>query len=126
MKTKILVVEDDPLLQDLICFVLDESDDFQSCGYADNGADALILADFDSPDLALIDINIIGPMDGIQLARQLRQQFNLPCILMTGYLGTDVIMRAMVSRPIGFLAKPLEIDNLLQQLRHYLNRWRTG
>lgn len=123
-KTRILVIEDDILLQDLIVFVIENSDDFDCIGYADSGPDALQLAEFEQPHLALVDVNINGPMDGIQLARQLREQFDIPCVMMTGYLGTDVLMRAMVARPIGFIAKPFEIDNLLQQLRHYLSQWR--
>ena len=67
---KILIVEDDPLS------ALDLQNEVERLGYevvgmAESADEALMASEESRPDLALLDINIVGSMDGIQTARLL-------------------------------------------------------
>src|SRR5579883_2075903 len=79
----ILVVEDDALVATYIREVLEESG-FVVTGTASTGAEALALAAATRPRLALVDINLAGPLDGIDVARQLIAHHSVPAIFLSG------------------------------------------
>lgn len=101
----ILVVEDEALVASYIEEVLAESG-FHVAGIAASGPEALSLAAETSPALALVDIRLTGPIDGIELACRLRQRFALPAIFLTGLVDVDTTERAAAAEPLGFLRKP--------------------
>ena len=101
----ILIVEDEALVASYIEEVLAESG-FHVAGIAASGPEALSLAAEASPALALVDIRLTGPIDGIELACRLRQKFALPAIFLTGLVDADTSERAEAAQPLGFLRKP--------------------
>ena len=80
----ILIVEDDPLVAGTIREVLGELG-FAVTGIASSGREALWLVDQRPPSLALVDIRLVGPMDGIEVARALRSQYHVPVIFLSGF-----------------------------------------
>jgi len=101
----ILIVEDEPLIATYIEDVLTESG-FAVAGIADSGPEALSLAEETGPRLALVDIRLAGPIDGIELACRLLGQLGLRSIFLSGLLDAEVRERAAAAEPLGFLAKP--------------------
>jgi len=101
----ILIVEDEALIASYIEEVLGESG-FAVAGIAASGQEALSLAAQTRPALALVDIRLTGPIDGIELARQLREKFGLPAIFLSGHFDAETTKRAEAAQPLGFLAKP--------------------
>jgi len=101
----ILIVEDEALVSSYIREVL-ESSGFHVAGVAASAAEALSHAAGSRPDLALIDIRLTGPTDGIELACQLRERFQLPAIFLSGLIDKHTIERAKAAEPLGFLKKP--------------------
>lgn len=101
----ILIVEDEALVASLIKEVLGESG-FAVAGTAASGQEALSLAAETNPVLALVDIRLTGPIDGIELACLLRQRFGVPSIFLSGLADRDTTARAAAAEPLGFLAKP--------------------
>ena len=81
--TSILIVEDEALVASYIEEVLAESG-FRVAGVAASGPEALSLAEETQPRLALVDIRLTGPIDGIELACVLRQKFGIPAIFLSG------------------------------------------
>src|SRR5690349_22429742 len=79
----ILIVEDEALVASYIEEVLAESG-FRVAGVAASGPEALSLAEETQPRLALVDIRLTGPIDGIELACVLRQKFGIPSIFLSG------------------------------------------
>ena len=69
-KAVILVVEDEPLIADDIAQIL-EKKGYEISGIADEAEDALNIIDSTETDIALLDINIEGETDGIELASKL-------------------------------------------------------
>jgi CheY-like chemotaxis protein len=101
----ILIVEDEALIASYIEEVLGESG-FRVSGIAASGPEALSLAAETRPALALVDIRLTGPIDGIELACLLRQKFDLPAIFLSGLMDNATIERAGAANPLGFLKKP--------------------
>ena len=117
----ILIVEDEALVAAYIKEVLSESG-FRVAGVAASGPEALALAADNRPRLALVDIRLTGPIDGIELACQLRQNFAVPAIFLSGLVDTEIAERARIAQPLGFLRKPFlpsqvfnAIERALQQ-----------
>src|SRR5690349_714099 len=101
----ILIVEDDPLLSGHICEVLLELG-FTVAGRASSGAEALSFVEQKLPTLALVDIRLSGPMDGIELAQLLHERFGVPAIFLSGARDDQTLERARAACPLGFLSKP--------------------
>lgn len=117
LKKKIVVVEDE------IIIALDLKLRLEKLGYevintVFNGEDALKLAGETNPDLVLMDIQLNGEMDGINVAQQIRNLYNIPFIYLTGSFENTLLERAKQTDPIGFISKPFdesEIQNLIEK-----------
>jgi DNA-binding response OmpR family regulator len=104
-KPAILVVEDDPIIASYVKDVLAEAG-FEVAGVAASGPEALSLTIVGQPMLALVDIGLTGPIDGIELAVRLREDFDVPSIFLSGRDEEATRRRAAAARPLGFIGKP--------------------
>jgi two-component system, response regulator PdtaR len=116
----ILVVEDDALVASYIRDVLEESG-FIVPGVASTGAEAFALVVEMKPRLALVDIRLAGPLDGIEVARQLLTRFNVPSIFLSGIDDPEILERAEQTHPLGFLRKPFRPSQVFNALERALN-----
>ena len=116
----ILIVEDEALVASYIEEVLGESG-FRVAGIAASGPEALSLAAETGPALALVDIRLTGPIDGIELACLLRQKFGLPSIFLSGLVNAETTKRAEAAQPLGFLAKPFLPSQVFKAIERALN-----
>ncbi|MGA3026759.1 MAG: sigma 54-interacting transcriptional regulator [Bryobacteraceae bacterium] len=73
-----------------------------------SGAEAILLAEENAPDLALMDIRIKGDMDGTEVARIFRTRFNIPVIYLTAHADNATLERAKLAQPLGFITKPFQ------------------
>ena len=120
----ILIVEDEALIASYIEDVLGESG-FRVVGIAASGTEALSLAAENSPDLALVDIRLTGPVDGIELACQLREKFAVPAIFLSGLIDAQTTERARAAQPLGFLPKPFLPSQVFNAIQRALDRMRV-
>jgi CheY-like chemotaxis protein len=118
-KCPILVVEDEPLVSGYICEVL-ETFDFIVSGCASSGPEAIALAEQDRPRLAVIDIKLSGPANGIAVAQILRDQFDVPTIFLSGYWSDELIEQARAASPLALLAKPFLPSQLYDAVQQAL------
>lgn len=107
----IVVVEDERIV------ALDLSQRLVEMGYrvlrtVARGEDALRAVDTLRPDLVLMDINIEGAIDGIEVACRIRETSRTPVVFMTAYAEDETLARAQSSRPYGYLIKPYESREL--------------
>jgi CheY-like chemotaxis protein len=112
---RILVVEDDALVASYIRDVLEESG-FVIVGVASSGPEALAFLDGELPHLALVDIRLTGPVDGIEFACELRRRFDVPSIFLSGMYDPETTERAKLARPLGFLQKPFRPSQVFNAL----------
>lgn len=58
------------------------------------------------PDIVLMDIRLKGKIDGVEAAKKIYQDFNIPVIYITASADTNTLERAKVTKPFGYIAKP--------------------
>lgn len=121
MKEKVLIVEDEPIV------ALDLQQEVEQLGYevvglAESADEALMAVEANRPDLALMDVRIVGSMDGIQTARLLRNMYQVPVIFLTSYSDETTIARAAREMPYGYLTKPFQRRELKAALRLGVHR----
>lgn len=101
---KILIVEDDPL------FVIDlkilvEKLGYELMGIVDNADDLFRITKQNKPDIILMDIDIKGDKNGIEIAKELRDE-SIAIIFITSYSDQQTYQRARDVLPCGYLVKP--------------------
>jgi two-component system cell cycle sensor histidine kinase/response regulator CckA len=120
MKRKILIVEDEPI----VALDLHEEIEQLGCdvvGIAESAEQAMAIAEIYRPDLALMDINIIGCMDGIQTAHLLYSAYRIPSVFLTSYHDHATMERAVKDLTYGYLTKPYASHQLKAALMVALN-----
>jgi len=90
---------------------------YQVCEPVPTGAKAIASAEQEQPDIILMDIQLVGNMDGIEAAREVMSRQAIPIIFMTGYADKDVAERAMKLNPLAYLMKPLKMHELEAAIR---------
>jgi len=110
-KKKILIVEDEVMLSAWLKMQL-EDEGFLVCGCITTGEEAVEFVQNTKPDIILMDINLVGEIDGIEAAEIITEKSKIPVIFMTGYEESEIYERAQKTKPIAYLIKPVEIWNL--------------
>ena len=72
------------------------------------------------PDLIMMDIGLGGTIDGIETARQIRKNRDIPIVFISAYSNQARINEALSISPGGYLLKPFEEKNLLAVVRQAL------
>lgn len=104
-KIRVLIVEDETIVaRDLQNMV--EKVGYEVCGLATTGEEALELASSLKPDLALVDIVIKGSLDGIEIAKKIWHEMDIPVIYVTAYADETTLNRARETTPFGYILKP--------------------
>ena len=104
-KTQILVVEDEKIIAESICDMLN-SLGYRVSAYASSGKEAIKKAEKTQPDLVLMDIMLKGRMDGVETAEHIRNLFDIPVIYLTAYADEKTLQRAKITEPFGYMLKP--------------------
>ena len=108
------------IVEDEIFFALNLEADMQALGFdicdlAANGHQASMLAMSNQPDVVLMDINLEGGRQGIEVARWLRTVCEAPVVFISGYTDRDTIARIREQVPgAPVLPKPVLLDRLAE------------
>ncbi len=81
-------------------------------GPASTGIEAVALARSAKPDLVLMDIQLLGPMDGVEAARAIRTEGEAAFIFMTAYPIETITTRVADLHPLAVLGKPFGLEEL--------------
>jgi signal transduction histidine kinase len=79
---------------------------YSAVGSATTGEQAITQATSLKPDLVLMDIQLPGAMDGVTAAQVIRDQLALPVVFLTAFSADDVLARAKLTEPFGYILKP--------------------
>ena len=118
---RILIVEDEALIAMEMAHRL-ESFGLEVVGTAASGERALALIEQNRPDLIMMDVQIKGPIDGIETARLIRERMDVPVLFLTAYGDEKTLTRALDTAPYGYLIKPYRPDELRATIKVVLEK----
>jgi two-component system response regulator MtrA len=114
MNARILVVDDDTALAEMIGIVL-RTEGFEPVFSADGDAAIRDFAEH-TPDLVLLDLMLPG-IDGIEVCRQLREVSGVPIIMLTAKGDTADVVRGLESGADDYVVKPFNPKELIARVR---------
>lgn len=106
-KPKILIVEDEMIIGANISLQLTKLG-YEVTGIISRGEDALQHVRENHPDIVLMDIQLKGDLDGIQTAKIIQVEFDLPIIYLTANADDEHFNRAKATHPFAFISKPFK------------------
>lgn len=120
MSNSILVIDDDPLVQEIL---LGNMRGFYSMKFASNAAQGLSMAcELPGPDLILLDIQL-PDMHGYDVCRRLKQHpfaAEIPIIFLSGHDDNDKIVQGLKLGAVDYVNKPVNMPVLLARLETHL------
>ncbi|GAA1097280.1 MtrAB system response regulator MtrA [Tsukamurella spumae] len=119
MKPRILVIDDDPALAEMLTIVL-RNEGFDSAVVGD-GTQALSAAREFRPDLVLLDLMLPG-MNGIDVCRVLRADSSVPIVMLTAKADTVDVVLGLESGADDYVIKPFKPKELVARVRARLRR----
>src|ERR1700712_5754080 len=108
---KIGIVEDELVIARTISGTLDELG-YSHCGPAINYTEAIEMLELNKPDLLLLDIQLSGKKDGIDVAQKLNELYQVPFIFLTANSDAETIDRAKSVKPHAYIVKPFTKEDL--------------
>lgn len=119
MPLKILTIDDDPAMTDLISLLL------RSYGLevlvANDGARGLELARAENPDLIMLDLTMPG-VDGWQICKELRAESKVPIIILSALDDPTVISTALDAGADDYMVKPVPSSVLIAHINNLTRR----
>ncbi len=103
--SKILVVDDEAIITMQLERRLSAMG-YSVAGMAASGEDAVEKARLFRPDLVLMDIVMPGKMNGIEAAKIITRELDIPVVFITAYADDGIIEQAKSARPYGYIVKP--------------------
>lgn len=123
--SSVLIVEDE------LIFALDLKQTLTGLGYrvvgiASSQRDAVRQILMHRPDVVLMDINLGSGGDGITAAAEVSRSIDLPIVFLTAYADNDILRRAGLVAPHGYLVKPVQQRELHAVVQMALARFRAS
>ena len=123
MKTKIMVVDDDPNIRELVRLYLEKEGFEVTC--AERGDEAVKMFRATPPNLMLLDVMLPG-MDGWQVCREVRKISNIPIIMLT---AKDETFDKVLGLELGaddYIVKPFDMKELVARIKAVIRRFQAS
>ena len=115
-RSKVLLADASEEFRRLLQEAIERTDEFAVIGSVGDGAEALRLAEEQSPDLILMDIVLPG-LDGMTLLRRLPEKDRPKVIFLSALYSDKTVSEAMRAGAYYFVSKPCEVNALLDRMR---------
>lgn len=122
---KVLIVEDENMIAGEIEDILMRLG-YEVTGIASSGEEAIGKVAETHPDIVLMDIVLKGNMDGVNSAEQIKAVFDIPVVYLTAYADENILQRAKITEPYGYILKPFEERELHTNIEIGLYKHRIG
>lgn len=114
---KVLLADDHSIVRAGLRRIIEESEDIEVVAEAENGRQAIHLAEIRKPDVVIVDISMPG-LDGLEVISQLRsQQPDLPIIVLTMHEEEQYVVRAIEAGAMGYVTKRSAPEQLVRAIR---------
>lgn len=115
---RILVVEDEPVIRDLLCEILSEAYECVAARSAEEGLTLLSESDY---DLAITDVKLPGA-DGAEFLAAVRKRLpELPVIVISGGYGGDA-SKFIEAGAFGYLLKPFRFEEVEEMIERAVGK----
>lgn len=112
---KVLIVEDEMIISEDMAMILEEAG-YEVSDQVVSYDSAIESINENKPDLILLDINIQGSKDGIDIANWLNDNYNIPFIYTSSLGDAQTIKRAKLTNPSSYIIKPFKEEQLLASI----------
>lgn len=119
MKGRILVIDDDRALSEMLGIVL--SNEGLEAQFCESGEGALEQLRETKPDVVLLDLMLPGK-DGIEVCREIRAESDVPIVMLTAKTDTVDVVLGLESGADDYVMKPFKPKELVARLRARLRR----
>ncbi|MCK9580807.1 MAG: PAS domain S-box protein [Methanoregula sp.] len=114
-KKAILIVEDEGITAlDIKAILI--THEYHVAGVVSSGELAIDAVNAQVPDLILMDIHLAGKISGIDAAEKILSTHNVPIIYLTAYSEPELVAQAKMTRPYGYLIKPVSERAVLTKI----------
>lgn len=110
-RLRVMVVEDEVIVALAIKETVEDLG-HEVCGLARSEAEALRIADAQRPDIALMDVQLAGPVDGVEAARRLKGDLGIRSLFLSGCADHATLARLTATYPLGVVHKPFSSAQL--------------
>lgn len=121
---RIVIVEDEGIVALSLQSRL-EAANYAIAGVADSAQAAIAIVSNTVPDLVLVDVQLKGNQNGIELAQQIRDRWKIPIVFLTAYTDFGTLHSAQQTEPFGYLVKPFDVNELYSTIEIALHRSHT-
>ncbi|MEK5187015.1 MULTISPECIES: response regulator transcription factor [Solibacillus] len=115
---KILIVEDEQYMQELMRIQLQSQYDLILC---ENGADALQIFKTKEFDLIILDV-MLPFINGFELCKEIRMSSNVPILMVTARTDLSDTVRGLETGADDYVTKPFEFEELIARMKSLLRR----
>lgn len=116
-----LIIEDEILIAEELKERLSRLG-FAVIGAVDTAEEGIAIATREQPDIVLLDIRLRGEKDGIEAAREIREQIDLPIVYVTAYSDQRTVERVKNTEHDGFILKPFHRRDLQSMIEIAMER----
>ncbi len=120
-KKAVFVVDDHPLLRQGLALLINQQQDLEVCGEAEEAQAAMHAIAQRLPDIMIVDISLSGP-DGLDLLKSIRLSYpHLPVLILSMHDEAIYAERALRARANGYIMKQEATEKVLVAVRRILN-----
>ena len=120
-KTRILVVDDHPVVRKGLTLLINSESDLMVCAEAENAAQALEALEKESVDIAVVDISLNGT-NGIQLTEKIKSKYpDLPVLILTIHDEAVYAKLALEAGAKGYVNKREAAETVIAAIRLVLS-----
>lgn len=112
---KVIIVEDEPVVAFDLKRQLEKSG-LEVTDLFESGEEILAHLNEMVPDIILMDVNLIGSLDGIDTAHEINKKYRIPILFLTANTDRDTFNRAKLTFPHAFLSKPFRLTDVLHAI----------
>jgi len=121
-KNHVLIVEDEAII------AMDINQCLLEFGYvvdevATTTDEAILYIQKYKPNIVLMDIKLKGSMDGTEIVELIQEKYRVPVIYLTSYTDEATINRASLTKPYGYIVKPVDENRLHTSIIMALSRF---
>jgi DNA-binding response OmpR family regulator len=118
---RVLIVEDEILIAEELRERLSRFG-YSVIAAVDSADEGIAIATRELPDLVLMDIRLKGEKDGVQAAKEIRQQVDIPIVYVTAYSDRQTVDRASQTEHDAYILKPFHRSELQSTIEVAMRR----